>query len=439
MTTYWCERALAGDGDLIEGLVVETTGTHITSTRPASIAPEGCVQLVGLTVPGFANTHSHAFHRALRGRTQREEGGSFWTWRDAMYDVAERLDPESCYALASATYREMALAGITAVGEFHYLHHGVRGEPYDDPNVMGRAVVRAARDAGLRIALLDTCYLSSGFGVAPQGAQLRFTDGDAAGWAARVAELDDHTDPAVVIGSAIHSVRAVGRDDLSAVAAVRPGAPLHLHLSEQVAENRACIAQYGCTPTRLLTEAGVLDERTTAVHATHLADDDVRLLGDAGSYVSFCPTTERDLADGVGSARALVEAGATLTLGTDSHAVIDMSEEMRAVELDARLVSQRRGHWQSADLLAAATVSGQQSLGFADAGRIAPDHWADLVTFDLESPRTAGTGGGAEAVVFAASAADITSVVASGILLERDPQVVGRLLRDAIVPLMEGR
>jgi formiminoglutamate deiminase len=325
------------------------------------------------------------------------------------------------------------------VGEFHYLHHDKSGTAYSDSNVMGLALVRAAREAGLRMTILDTCYLSSGFGAAPEGVQLRFSDGNADDWAERALRLAAHVgefaDPHMVVGSAIHSVRAVPRDALSVVANVLPERPVHMHLSEQVAENEACRQHYGCTPTQLLSEAGALSDRFTAVHATHLTAADIALLGGASVYVDFCPTTERDLADGIGPSRALAEAGARLTLGSDSHAVIDMQEEMRAVELDERLDSQQRGHWQAHELLAAATETGHRSLGFENAGRIAPGQWADLVTIDTSTPRTAGTGQGEETVVFAATAADITSVVASGVRLERDHETVGRSLDSAIAAL----
>ncbi len=217
--------------------------------------------------------------------------------------------------------------------------------------------------------------------------------------------------------------------------AERARSPLHIHLSEQTAENAACIAAYGATPTQLLADHGVLGPRTTAVHATHLTDDDLAHLGSTSTYACFCPTTERDLADGIGPSRALSSAGARLTLGSDSQAVIDMHEEMRAVELDSRLASQQRGHWRADDLLTAATQTGHESLGFADAGCIAPGQWADLVTIDTSTPRTAGTGRSEETIVFAATAADITSVVASGRTLERDHDAVGRSLDAAIASL----
>ena len=430
MTTYWCERAWLGSSGFVDGVVVEVDGTHITDVSVAEPAP-GAERLVGLTIPGFANCHSHAFHRALRGRTQQQRG-DFWTWRETMYAVADRLDPDTYYALALATYREMALTGITAVGEFHYLHHRPGGAPYADANAMGHAVAQAARDAGLRIALLDTCYLSAGFGAEPSGVQRRFSDGTVDAWRDRVSALEaDATNPAVVVGAAIHSVRAVPHTALGDVATALPEAPLHVHLSEQVAENTACLQRHGCTPTQLLAVHGVLSERLSAVHATHLTAGDIALLGEAKCNACFCPTTERDLADGIGPSRQLAGAGATLILGSDSHAVIDMFEEMRAVELDERLVSGQRGSWAAAELLLAATADGHRSLGFV-AGQIAPGAWADLVTLDASSPRTAGTAADSGTVVFAAAAADVRSVIASGRRLELNQDAVGRDLARSI-------
>ncbi len=391
-----------------------------------------------MTIPGLANCHSHAFHRALRGRTQRERG-TFWTWREQMYAVAGRLDPDSYYLLARATYQEMVVGGITTVGEFHYLHHGPDGRPYDDPNEMGHALVRAAEDAGIRLVLLDTCYLAAGIGREPEGVQRRFSDGSAEAWATRVDALPSADQ--VRVGAAVHSVRAVPRDEIPVVAgwADRHGAPLHVHLSEQVAENEQCRDAYGLTPTGLLAEAGALGERTTAVHATHLTDSDVALLGGAASYSCFCPTTERDLGDGIGPSPALAAAGSALTLGSDSHAVIDLFEEMRAVELDERLATQARGHWSAAELLAAATYDGHRSLGLDRVGSIAVGHAADLVTLDTASPRTAGTGADAATAVFAATAADVVHVVRDGrvVATADDRREVGVDLDRAIARLQE--
>jgi formiminoglutamate deiminase len=193
--TYWLERAWLGPGEastsgsVATGVLVTIEGGRFAEVTPGvAEPPSGAHRLEGLTIPGMANCHSHAFHRALRGRTQRERG-TFWTWREQMYALAGRLTPDTYFDLAKAAFREMVAAGFTAVGEFHYLHHGPGGTPYDDPNAMGQAVVDAARDAGIRIALLDTCYLAAGIGQAPEGVQKRFSDGAVDGWASRVSRV----------------------------------------------------------------------------------------------------------------------------------------------------------------------------------------------------------------------------------------------------------
>jgi formiminoglutamate deiminase len=320
----------------------------------------------------------------------------------------------------------MALAGISCVGEFHYLHHGPGGTRYDDPNEMSAALVEAAGAAGIRITLLDACYLTSTVAGAPLvGPQLRFGDGDASTWAARVGAFRPDA-PHVRLGVALHSVRAVPADQIPDIAAWarEEEAPLHTHLSEQRAENVACLAHYHRTPTELLADADALGSRTTAVHATHLSDTDRALLGDSDTGVCFCPTTERDLADGIGPARALVDGGSALSLGTDSHAVIDLLEEARAVELDERLRDEQRGHFAADELLRAATAAGHAALGWADAGVLAPGARADLVTVRLDTVRTAGFDPAetAAAVVFAATAADVSNVVVDGRPVVRDGQ-----------------
>ncbi len=314
----------------------------------------------------------------------------------------------------------MALAGITCVGEFHYLHHGPGGVPYADPNAMGVALIEAAREAGLRITLLDTCYLSAGFGRPLGGVQQRYGDGDAERWAERVADLDGAPD--LVIGAAVHSVRAVPADQLPVVAAALPEAPLHVHLSEQRKENSDCLAAYGTTPTQLLNDAGVLGPRSTAVHATHLEASDIRTLGGSGTAICMCPTTERDLADGIGPAPALAQAGSPICVGSDSQAVIDLFEEARALELNERLRTEERGHWSPDDLLRVATEDGHAALGFAEAGMLVPGAWADLVTVRTTTTRTAGAE--LDSLVFAATAADVHSVVSGGRLVVADGQHV---------------
>ncbi|MCW2739374.1 formimidoylglutamate deiminase [Nocardioides sp.] len=434
MTAYLLERAWV-DGAVHDDVLVEVEDGRFTAVTPDSDPPRA-IPVRGLVVPGLANTHSHAFHRALRGRTQRERG-TFWTWRDQMYALAARLDPDTYLALARATYREMAAAGITCVGEFHYLHHRPDGTPYDDPDEMGLALVEAARRAGIRLTLLDTLYLSSGFGAAPEGAQVRYSDGTVEAWGDRVDGLV--VGPHARVGAAVHSVRAVPAADLDAVAERLRGRPFHVHVSEQVAENEGCLEAYGVTPTRLLADHGLLGPGTTLVHATHLTDADIALVGSAAAHVSFCPTTERDLGDGIGPSRRLHHAGARLTVGSDSHAVIDLFEEMRAVELDERLATQQRGHWTAAELLEAATTTGHASLGWDDAGAIAVGQRADLVVLDPASPRTAGTGRDENTVVFAAAAEDVRRVMADGrwVVEDGDRAAIGRELDDIIGRIWE--
>ncbi|MFC5995805.1 formimidoylglutamate deiminase [Pseudonocardia hispaniensis] len=406
----------------------------------AGTAAAGAARLPGIVLPGLANAHSHAFHRALRGRTH-DRGGTFWTWRERMYALARRLDPDSYRALARATYAEMALAGFTTVGEFHYLHHGRGGVRYAEPNAMAAALREAAADAGVRLTVIDTCYLAGGLG--PGGhrpldeVQRRFSDGDVGAWAERVAALRES--PGLRVGVALHSVRAVPRPALSVVAETARGRPLHVHLSEQPAENEACLAYYGRTPTRLLADHGLLGPDTTAVHVTHPTGADIALLGEAGTAVCLCPTTERDLADGIGPARALGEAGARLVLGTDQHALIDPFEEARALEMHERLTSGRRGRFGPDALLTALT--GHDCLGWPDVGRLEVGARADLVAVRGDTVRTAGAA--PDQIVYAAAAADVDTVIVDGQLVVEDGRHrlgdVAALLRAAIEPLWVDR
>ncbi|MCF3184145.1 formimidoylglutamate deiminase [Streptomyces polychromogenes] len=420
--TYWLEHAWLGD--LVEpGVALDVTADgRIAGLRTGvDTPPPGAEVLRGLTVPGLANAHSHAFHRALRSTVQ-VGSGTFWTWREVMYGVAQNLTPDSYFALARAVYAEMALAGITDVGEFHYVHHAPGGTPYADPNAMGEALIEAAAAAGIRITLLDTAYLAAGFGEAPNAHQRRFSDGTADAWAERVSALKPREH--ALIGAAVHSVRAVPAGQLATVAAwaQERQAPLHVHLSEQTAENDACLAAHGRTPTQLLADHGVLGPGTTGVHNTHLTDEDIALLGATTTGTCMCPTTERDLADGIGPAGRLQRAGSPLSLGSDSHAVIDLLEEARAMELNERLRSRTRGHWTANALLTAATADGHAALGRPDAGRLEAGALADFTTIALDTVRTAGPLPrlGAETAVFAASAADVRHTVVGGRHVVRD-------------------
>lgn len=441
MTSWWCEHAWLESGPQDRVRIIAGADGRISSVA-CGVDPEpGDERLSGLVLPGFADAHSHAFHRALRGRTQGEHG-TFWTWRDRMYALADRLDPDTYRDLATAVYAEMALAGVTTVGEFHYLHHGRGGARYAEPNAMGEALRDAARVAGIRLTLLDTCYLRGGIDVPLEGVQRRFDDGDAETWANRVGMLRD--DEGFRVAAAVHSVRAVPADQLDLVVEAAVGddeqpRPLHVHLSEQPAENRACLDAYGVTPTGLLNDHGVLGEATTAVHATHLTADDITLLGQSRTTVCVCPTTERDLGDGIGPARAVADAGSPLALGSDQHAVIDLLAESHALEMNERLRSGQRGRFASSELVAALAEHGHASLGWPEAGRLAVGAVADLVAVRLDTLRTAGAL--PEQALFVATGADVGTVVVGGrtvvragrhVLLESGGATVAALLADAV-------
>ncbi len=439
MSELWCEHAWLGGEAATAGVVIGVEGERIITVRTGvASAPEGAVVLPGYTLPGLANAHSHAFQRAFRGKAEAGRG-TFWTWREEMYAAAARLDPDSYFALARATFGEMVLAGITGVGEFHYVHHAPDGTPYEDPNAMGEAVIAAAGEAGIRITLIDACYLHGGIDAELSEGQRRFSDGTVERWIERADALADGAARAsgapgsapgwatrrkARVGAAIHSVRAVTPVEAATVGAWarEREVPLHAHVSEQPAENEACRAAHGLTPTELLAEAGALGERFTAIHVTHPTEGDRALLGEAGATCCLCPTTERDLADGIGPAAALREAGARLAVGSDSQAVIDLFEECRAIELDERLARLVRGNQDAPALLAAATVDGHRAIGWPEAGAIERGRLADLVNLSGESVRLAGIGPdtAAASIVFAASAADVTNVIVGGELVVRD-------------------
>jgi formiminoglutamate deiminase len=424
MNAYWAEQCWLPTG-VASRVRIDVSGGSITNIHIGA-EPVGVTQLPGLVVPGFANVHSHAFHRALRGRTH-VGSGNFWSWRDHMYALAARLNPDSYLRLATAIYGEMALAGVTCVGEFHYVHHRPDGRPYANPNVMGDALREAARQAGIRLTLLDTCYLR-----VANDAQRRFSDTTAEAWASRFFEHND--DETTRFGAAIHSVRAVPRPEIGTVISAAHGRPLHIHVSEQAAENDACREAYGLTPTQLLHEEKALGPMTTVVHGTHVTPDDVSLLGDTRVAVCLCPTTERDLADGIGPAAALRDAGAKLCVGTDQQAMIDLFEEVRALEMHERLTTGLRGVFQPSDLMEALTTQGHVALGWPEAGRIEVGAAADLVAVRLDSVRTAGVD--LDQFMYAATAADIDTVIVGGREIVRDRKHilgdVGSQLTDAI-------
>jgi formiminoglutamate deiminase len=420
-STWHCERAWLGGEDVTSDVVITERDGTIVELVAGSVAPPGAHRLAGVVIPGMANAHSHAFHRALRGRAERFRP-SFWAWRDEMYDLAGRLDPDTYLALATATFAEMLCAGFSAVGEFHYLHHGPDGTTYGEPNEMTAALVEAATRTGMRLTVLDVCYLESAPGAAPVGVQRRFADGSAQGWAERLDQLGSLPDT-VRVGAAIHSARAVPPEAMAVVAAwaERNRAPLHAHVSEQPAENEAVLAAYGTTPTSLLADSGALSDRFCAVHSTHVTAADRRLLGASRATACICPTTERSLGDGLVELAELLEANVAIAVGTDAHVTIDPFEELRALEGHERLRTLRRGAMSPAAQLEAATFLGHRALGRRDAGVLAVGSTCDLVAVSTDSVRLAGTGDDdLAAVVVAATASDVTAVVVGGRLVVDD-------------------
>lgn len=413
MTSFWCEQAWIG-GRAVPSVAIDAGDDGKIIAVEVGVEASDRHRLEGLVYPGFANAHSHAFHRALRGRAQTNQ--DFWAWREEMYRVAEGLNPDSYRELATAVYTEMALAGFSAVGEFHYLHHQTSGKPYSDPNAMGEALREAAAVAGIRLTLLDTCYLEGGIGVELSPSQKRFSDGTVGAWSKRLQML--RPDRNTRIGAAIHSVRALKPDDASEAVAHAVGLPLHVHVSEQLGENEAAQAAYGLSPVAILERAGVLGPLTTAVHAIHLSSADLGMLAASGATVSACPTTEADLGDGIGRFSEMAQAGIPLVVGTDQHARIDPFEEVRRLELDQRLATGVRGHFDGAQLAEILSENGYRSIGWDDGGRIAVGWWCDLVAVGTDSVRTSGVG--PDRLLLAAGPADVSEVVVGGRTIVRD-------------------
>lgn len=355
-------------------------------------------ELPGMALlPGFVNVHSHVFQRLLRGHTHRplSQHDTFWTWRAAMYDAAQRLTPDSLYELALSTYREMRAAGYTSVGEFHYVHHQPGGQPYASPNAMSEAILQAGREADIRVVLLMTAYAQAGFGQPPEAGQRRFCDASVEMYLERVEALRAMGVP---VGVAPHSVRAVPETWLRAIANYSHAhhVPLHIHADEQRAEIEQCQAAHGCTPIELLDRCGALGPLTTVVHATHASPVEITLLAERGCTVCVCPTTEGDLGDGIAPYAELLAAHIPLCIGSDSNTRLDPLEELRWAEYTARMRYQRRRVLIPNEiaspgplLLLYGTRCGALALGL-ESGYIAPGMMADFVGIDLHHPALYG-------------------------------------------------
>ncbi len=373
-------------------------------------------------LPGLINAHSHAFQRVIRGRTEyRSENttDTFWTWREQMYAAANRLGPEDIYAVSRMAFLEMALTGITAVGEFHYIHNAPDGSPYSDPNLLARHVIRAARDVGIRIALLRVAYARAGYELAPNPLQVRFIESPETYLKnlevlLNSPEPDDGMD---WIGVAPHSVRAVPLDYLKAIVgfANERALPVHMHVAEQRAEVSACIEEYGRSPVALLETEGLLSKHFTAVHAIHVTPKGIATIARAGANVCACPTTERNLGDGVVPVDAYFNADVPVSLGTDSQVQIDLLEDARELEYHLRLQKMERHVFAPRDLFDCATVSGAKSIGF-NGGKLEPGAPADFFTVDLDDPSIAGSSPDdlLANIVFSLSRTAVRDVVVAG-------------------------
>ncbi|HEX8459469.1 MAG TPA: formimidoylglutamate deiminase [Pyrinomonadaceae bacterium] len=463
--TAWLPDVIYTGGRFSSGLalVSDGAGRILELTRDYEPHTARVVRLKGRALlPGLVNAHSHAFQRVIRGRTERRSAAhdSFWTWREMMYAAATRLSPEDIYDASRMAFLEMAAAGITSVGEFHYLHHAPGGTRYADANELAKRVVRAATDVGIRIALLNVAYARAGWNKPPDARQARFIEDDPAEFLKQTETLADDlaraeadssresesSATAAWVGVAPHSVRAVPLEylrEVSEFAAAR-ALPVHMHVAEQPAEVAACTEEHGRAPVALLASEGLLNERFTAVHAVHITPADVRALARARAHVCACPTTERNLGDGIVPADLLLGAGVPLALGTDSHTQIDLLEDARELEYHLRLQKLERavlapatsgreeddGDDEEAGGLSAlaarlfdcATASGASSLGAPLGGALAPGRPADFFTVSLDDPSIAGacTEDLLPAVVFSLARTAVRDVVVGGRTLLSD-------------------
>jgi formimidoylglutamate deiminase len=377
-------------------------------------------------IPGLVNAHSHTFQRCIRARTEHRTPAvrdSFWSWREAMYHAANRLTPADIYDAARMAFLEMLLAGITSVGEFHYLHHAPDGARYHDPNLLGREIIRGAEETGIRIALLNVAYVRAGWRRPPDPLQARFITADVQQFLRDTEALRESV--SVRVGVAPHSVRAVPLPYLLEVVqyAHTHAIPLHMHVSEQPAELEACVAEYGVTPVELLREHGVLDRAFTAVHATHTTPKEIKHLSQAGASICACPTTERNLGDGMAAGDEWKAAGINVCFGSDSNIQIDLLEDARELEYHLRL--QRLERAVLADqqdtgslaryLLDCATRNGAQSL-VLPCGELAVGQPADFFTIDLNDPSLVGAEEDSllSHVIFAAQRTAVRDVFVAG-------------------------
>lgn len=437
MSTFYSPDLLFLDGSFVsgKGLLVDPLGRieRITSRQDA-----GDATIVDLPrralLPGFVNAHSHSFQRLIRAKSESRavSGKDFWSWRGTMYHAAAQLTPQQVYDVARMAFLEMLLAGTTTVGEFHYLHTDPTGRPYDDPNLLSKQVIAAAQSVGIRLVLLRTAYLRSGHGLPPDPGQTRFFESTRDflhNMQALIAEYPD-THSTLSFGVAPHSIRAVPLPNLQEISAWASSQhlPLHMHVAEQVAENDACLREYGCTPVQLLSRNHILNDRFTAVHCIHVQPEEIAQLARTGSTICSCPTTERNLGDGIFAADRAMAAGIRIALGSDSQAQIDPLEDARQLEYHLRLRDQKRTILDlieakpiSERLFACATQNGAHALSIPT-GQFREGAAADGFTIDLDDLSIAGHTPQdlLPILVFSLSRSAIRDVVVNGALIIRE-------------------
>ena len=428
--------ALTTPERLRSDVVVTVEGDRISDVTEGR--PLDADRVVDLLTPGYANCHSHAFHRGLRGRVNGVRD-DFWSWRDAMYALAARLDPDRYRSLATLVFREMLLAGFTSVGEFHYLHRDRRGVGYADSNAMGNALIEAAGEAGIRLGLIDVCYLYGGLdgaGYRPlEGVQRRFGDRDVEAYLARVSELPESERVCILRG--VHSLRAVSFDELARLVAASGASPWHMHLMEQPKELEAIVGYYGERPLKLLAASGLLSPTATLVHLNQLAEDEVAAVARSGAVTCACPTTEEDLGDGLTPAARLLSARGRVSVGTDQHVRIDPFAETGRIDAHERLRSGVRTSATTSALWS--TLFAHDTVGFEGVGRLEVGALADMVAIDLNELGIAGAA--PEEIPRFGTRSSVVGVWVAGELAANDIQeerrALGRRLRELIEHIEE--
>ncbi len=445
MNTLYRPELLYSNGRFVTdfGLLVSDDGRILQTPEKLDSSSVRIVDLPGKAMlPGFVNAHSHSFQRLIRGKSESKAVSTdFWSWRGTMYHAASRLDPQDVYDVARMAFLEMVLAGTTTVGEFHYLHNAPDGRPYDDPNLLAKQVIAAAQSVGLRIVLLRTAYLRSGFELPRDPGQIRFFESSRSFVENMSALMREYPDASTVtFGVAPHSIRAVPLAELREIAAWNrtAGLPLHMHVSEQVAENAACIREYGATPVELLSRERILSSKFTGIHAIHVTSAEIGMMKAADALICACPTTERNLGDGMFPADEVMNSGIRVALGSDSQAQIDPLEDARELDYHLRLQQQRRAVLDRApeeplakSLFECATLRGAQSLS-TDSGTLKPGEFADFFTVDLNDESIAGNSAQdlLSILVFSLNRSAIRDVVVNGKMILSDGK---HLHRDEIV------